>query len=140
MTDPRALPPGCSPCRTRGCDDGWITVELTGPASSASIEPVVVATRREACPDCDGRGHADRRERERDSHSDLYQAFVALRNALSIAQLDAEELRFVNDRLLAENRAQRVVIQHQARLLDRADFKHTKGDRSCETESTTRPS
>jgi hypothetical protein len=92
----------------------------TGPATSASIEPVVVETRRELCPVCDGVGHivSENRKHERDSSSDLFKAFVALRDALSVAMIDLEELRQDNGRLRLENVRLREAVAKAARKIE----------------------
>jgi hypothetical protein len=92
----------------------------TGPTTSASIDPVVVETRREVCPVCDGLGHviSENRKQPRDSSSDLYKAFVALRDALSVAMIDLEEERMDNGRLRVENRRMRVTCAEYARKIE----------------------
>jgi len=60
----------------------------------------------------------DRRSPDRPTGHDLYLELVRAKNDLALMYADAERLR-------TENRALRVIVVDQARLLDRADFKHT---------------
>lgn len=120
--NPAALLPHESICP--GCK-GEKVVECSGvhPSRSGSVSQMESPDEwTERCAECDGCGVVldERRATERDSASDLYRAFVALRRALSISRLDAEELRMANDRLVTENREFRRSLHEWGRVLEAA--------------------
>lgn len=107
------------------CEDGRIPV-VTECSSSRSEEPYLYTGRFQACPRCDGTGVVlnERRSVERDSGSTLVNAFRQLRVDLDLANAVAVHQADHIDQLIRENRAIRTVMHDQARLLDRAEFKH----------------
>jgi hypothetical protein len=89
----------------------------------------------ETCSRCDGTGVVmnDRRESERTPGSPLVEAFRQARADLGLAHATVVHLESQVDVLILENRAQRRIILEQAKVLDRADFKPTKGDAHAPT-------